>query len=66
MKLPDSGGEFLLHPPSVKRHDRSAQSVIAPYDQLQTTERLADVHRHAGEMSVSFEGEKKVIVRKKK
>ncbi|KAI5556823.1 hypothetical protein POPTR_018G076600v4 [Populus trichocarpa] len=84
VKVPDSEEEFLLHPATVRRNDRSAQSVdewtgeqklqyadvpediepeeirpmgnyavqitwpdgfsqIAPYDQLQTMERLVDV-----------------------
>ncbi|XP_043724697.1 fe-S cluster assembly factor HCF101, chloroplastic isoform X2 [Telopea speciosissima] len=84
VKVPDSDEEFLLHPATVRRNDRSAQSVdewsgeqklqyadvpediepedirpmgnyavsitwpdgfsqIAPYDQLQTIERLVDV-----------------------
>ncbi|KAG9459334.1 hypothetical protein H6P81_003842 [Aristolochia fimbriata] len=84
VKVPDSDEEFLLHPASVRRNDRSAQSVdewtgeqklqytdipediepedirpmgnyavsitwpdgfsqIAPYDQLQTMERLVEV-----------------------
>ncbi|KAK9268595.1 hypothetical protein L1049_000350 [Liquidambar formosana] len=84
VKVPDSDEEFLLHPATVRRNDRSAQSVdewtgeqklqyadvpediepeeirpmgnyavsitwpdgfsqIAPYDQLQTMERLVDV-----------------------
>ncbi|XP_034700200.1 fe-S cluster assembly factor HCF101, chloroplastic isoform X1 [Vitis riparia] len=84
VKVPDSEEEFLLHPATVRRNDRSAQSVdewtgeqklqyadvpediepeeirpmgnyavsitwpdgfsqIAPYDQLQTIERLVDV-----------------------
>ncbi|KAL7586551.1 hypothetical protein Lser_V15G39121 [Lactuca serriola] len=84
VKVPDSNEEFLLHPATVRRNDRSAQSVdewtgdqklqygdvpediepeeirpmgnyavsitwpdgfsqIAPYDQLQTMERLVDV-----------------------
>ncbi|XP_021764457.1 fe-S cluster assembly factor HCF101, chloroplastic-like [Chenopodium quinoa] len=84
VKVPDSSEEFLLHPATVRRNDRSAQSVdewtgeqmlqysdisediepeeirpmgnyavqitwpdgfnqIAPYDQLQTMERLVDV-----------------------
>ncbi|KAL4571564.1 hypothetical protein LXL04_018325 [Taraxacum kok-saghyz] len=84
VKVPDSNEEFLLHPATVRRNDRSAQSVdewtgeqklmygdvpediepeeirpmgnyavsitwpdgfsqIAPYDQLQTIERLVDV-----------------------
>lgn len=87
VKVPDSDEEFLLHPATVRRNDRSAQSVdewtgdqklqytdvpediepeeirpmgnyavsitwpdgfsqIAPYDQLQTMERLVDVRRH--------------------
>ncbi|XP_008337454.3 fe-S cluster assembly factor HCF101, chloroplastic isoform X2 [Malus domestica] len=86
VKVPDSDEEFLLHPATVRRNDRSAQSVdewtgeqklqfddvpediepeeirpmgnyavsitwpdgfsqIAPYDQLQTIERLVDVPR---------------------
>ncbi|XP_077254124.1 ATP binding protein [Tasmannia lanceolata] len=86
VKVPDSDEEFLLHPATVRRNDRSAQSVdewtgeqklqfadvsediepedirpmgnyavsitwpdgfsqIAPYDQLQTIERLIDVPR---------------------
>ncbi|RWV93500.1 hypothetical protein GW17_00044043 [Ensete ventricosum] len=44
VKVPDSDEEFLLHPATVRRNDRSAQSVqIAPYDQLETMERLVDV-----------------------
>ncbi|KAL2929337.1 hypothetical protein RDABS01_034748 [Bienertia sinuspersici] len=84
VKVPDSDEEFLLHPATVRRNDRSAQSVdewtgeqmlqytdisddiepeeirpmgnyaveitwpdgfnqIAPYDQLQTMERLVDI-----------------------
>ncbi|PON73346.1 Mrp/NBP35 ATP-binding protein [Parasponia andersonii] len=86
VKVPDSDEEFLLHPATVRRNDRSAQSVdewtgeqklqytdipediepeeirpmgnyavsitwpdgfsqIAPYDQLQTIERLVDAPR---------------------
>ncbi|PIA65194.1 hypothetical protein AQUCO_00100586v1 [Aquilegia coerulea] len=88
VKVPDSDDEFLLHPATVRRNDRSAQSVdewtgeqklkyndvpediepedirpmgnyavsidwpdgfcqIAPYDQLQTIERLVDVPQPA-------------------
>ncbi|KAI3773575.1 hypothetical protein L1987_48105 [Smallanthus sonchifolius] len=43
VKVPDSNEEFLLHSVTVRRNDRSAQSVIAPYDQLQSLERLFDV-----------------------
>ncbi|KAM0041165.1 putative iron-sulfur protein NUBPL [Helianthus debilis subsp. tardiflorus] len=87
VKVPDSNEEFLLHPATVRRNDRSAQSVdewtgeqklqygdipediepeeirpmgnyavsiqwpdgfsqIAPYDQLQSMERLVDVVRY--------------------
>ncbi|XP_020105777.1 fe-S cluster assembly factor HCF101, chloroplastic [Ananas comosus] len=86
VKLPDADEEFLLHPATVRRNDRSAQSVdewtgeqkiqygdipediepeeirpmgnyavsitwpdgfsqIAPYDQLETLERLVDIPR---------------------
>lgn len=29
MKVPDSEEEFLLHPATVRRNDRSAQSVVS-------------------------------------
>ncbi|XP_071908756.1 fe-S cluster assembly factor HCF101, chloroplastic-like isoform X3 [Coffea arabica] len=43
VKVPASDEEFYLHPATVRRNDQSAQSVIAPYDQLQEMERLVDV-----------------------
>ncbi|XP_054780236.1 fe-S cluster assembly factor HCF101, chloroplastic isoform X2 [Prosopis cineraria] len=91
VKVPDSDEEFFLHPATVRRNDRSAQSVdewtgeqklqyadvpediepgeirpmgnyavsitwldgfsqIAPYDQLQTIERLVDIPQPTGQL----------------
>lgn len=34
MKVPDSEEEFLLNPATVRRNDRSAQSVVCKYAQF--------------------------------